>query len=55
MKIFKAIIYAILLAIWLLFTIVAICSVLLIGIIVGFFPDTWFGIGEDLFDELKNL
>ena len=55
MKIFKAIIYAILLIIWLLFTIVAICSVLLIGIIVGFFPDEWFGIGEDLFEELKNL
>ena len=55
MKAFKAIIYAILLIIWLLFTIVAICSVLLIGIIVGFFPETWFGIGEDLFEELKNL
>ena len=55
MKIFKAIIYAILLIIWLLFTIAAICSVILMGIIVGFFPNEWFGIYEELFEELKNL
>lgn len=55
MKTAKLIIYGILLVIWLLFTIVAICSIILIGIIVGFFPETWFGIGEDIFEEIKNI
>lgn len=55
MKIFKAIIYAILLLVWATFTIAATVTFAPMVIICGFFPDEWFGFGEKLFEELKNI
>jgi len=55
MKIFKAILFAIILLIWLVFTIAATVAFVPIVIICGFFPDEWFGIKDMCLEQLEKL
>ena len=55
MKTFKAIIYAILLMIWLLFTIVFVVTIFPIAIICISGIDEWFDFKDNILDEFKKL
>ena len=55
MKIFKAIIYAILLIIWLLFTIVFVATIIPIAIIAAGDLNEWFNYSDNILNKFKNL
>ena len=55
MKIFKAILYSLLLLVWIILTIAATVTFVPIVIICGFFPNEWFDLKDVFIDELQNL
>ena len=55
MKTFKAILFSVILLIWVIVTIAAIVTFVPIVIICGFFPNEWFGIKDTCLEQLEDL